>query len=388
MADNAEGAKAEGSEGKPKAGLARRAKDRIHAVRERRPIVDHAVRAYQHMNAVQGTILAGAVTYFGYLSFFPVLVIAFVVIGMVATVVPEARDQLYAAVESIFPGLVGTDKDAPIQMQTIAARGSALGVIAIVGLFYSGLGWISAARSGLQGVFRVPTQERRNFALAKVVDLLVLAVIGTVLILSVGLSSAVTNVTEGVLTFLRFDEIPGPAMFALLQVVGVALGVAASTVLFFTMFMVLPAAGLPRSAVLKGAFVAALGFEVLKLLASKLIGLAADNPATAVLGISLVLLVWINYFSQVIMAGAAWAYTSPEARAIRDRQAERQRTRAELAERRRRRRERYGRRRRLEQNSAPLEPAAQRRVDRLSVAAGATVGATATALLGAVRRRH
>jgi hypothetical protein len=127
---------------------------------------------------------------------------------------------------------------------------------------------------------------------------------------------------------------------------------------------------------------------VLKLLASKLIGLAADNPATAVLGISLVLLVWINYFSQVIMAGAAWAYTSPEARAIRDRQAERQRTRAELAERRRRRRERYGRRRRLEQNSAPLEPAAQRRVDRLSVAAGATVGATATALLGAVRRRH
>jgi hypothetical protein len=159
-------------------------------------------------------------------------------------------------------------------------------------------------------------------------------------------------------------------------------------VLFFTMFMVLPSAGLPRSAVVKGAFVAALGFEVLKLLASTLIGLAAANPATAVLGISLVLLVWINYFSQVIMAGAAWAHTSPEARAIRERQAERQRTRAELAERRRRRRERYGRRRRLEQTPAAMEPAAQRRVDRLSLAAGATVGVTATALLGAVRRRH
>jgi membrane protein len=384
MGDNAAASK----EGDAEPGLARRAKDRIHALRERWPVVDHAVRAYQHMNAVQGTILAGAVTYFGYLSFFPVLVIGLLVIGWVANVVPEARDQLNLALESIFPGLVGTDNDAPINIKQIADRAGAVGVIALLGLFYSGLGWISAARAGLQGVFRVPPQERRNFALAKVIDLVVLGAIGVVLILSVGLSSAVTNVTEDVLTFLQFDEIPGPAMFALLKVVAIGLGVAASTLLFFTMFSVLPSAGLPRSAVWKGAFVAALGFEVLKLLASTLIGLATANPATAVLGISLVLLVWINYFSQVIMAGAAWAYTSPEARAIRDRQAERQRTRTELAERRRRRRERYGRRRRLEQNGAPLGPAAQRRVDRLSVAAGATVGVAATALLGAVRRRH
>jgi membrane protein len=389
MADNAEGSKAEGSkEGEPKPGLARRAKDRIHALRERRPIADHAVRAYQHMNAVQGTILAGAVTYFGYLSFFPVLVIAFAVISMVAEVVPAARNGLVTAVESIFPGLIGDGQNAAINIDTFANQAAAVGFIALLGLFYSGLGWISAARAGLQGVFQVPPKERRNFALGKAIDLLMLGVIGAVLILSVGMSSAVTTVTRDILVLLQFDEIPGDAMIVLLKGVAIALGVAASTVLFFTMFMVLPSAGLPRSAVLKGAFVAALGFEVLKLLASTLISLAAENPATAVLGISLVLLVWINYFSQVIMAGAAWAYTSPEARAIRDRQAERQRTRAELAERRRRRRERYGRRRRLEQAPAAMEPAAQRRVDRLSLAAGATVGVTATALLGAVRRRH
>jgi membrane protein len=394
MADNAESSKAEPSaadgskEGEPKPGVVRRAKNRIHALRERRPVVDHAVRAYQHMSAVQGTILAGAVTYFGYLSFFPVLVIAFAVVTKVAEVVPAARNGLVTAVESIFPGLIGDGRNAAINIDTFADQAAAVGFIALLGLFYSGLGWISAARAGLQGVFQVPPKQRRNFALGKLVDLLMLAVIGTVLILSVGMSSAVTTVTRDILVLLQFDEIPGDAMIVLLKVVAVALGVVASTVLFFTMFMVLPAAGLPRSAVLKGAFVAALGFEVLKLLASTLISLAAKNPATAVLGISLVLLVWINYFSQVIMAGAAWAYTSPEARAIRDRQAERQRTRAELAERRRRRRERYGRRRRLEQNGAPLEPAAQRRVDRLSLAAGATVGATATALVGVVRRRH
>jgi membrane protein len=365
-----------------------RLKLRVAKWRQRWGIVDHAVRTFQHMNNVQGSILAGAVTYFGYLSFFPVLVIAFAVIAKVTVVVPEAKDGLVAAVESIFPGLIGTDRDSPINIETFARRAGAVGVVALAGLFYSGLGWISAARAGLAGVFCVPPKERRNFLVGKFIDLVVLAVIGTVLIMSVGLSSAVTNVTEDFLQLLQFDEIPGPAMFALLRAVGVALGVAASTLLFFAMFTLLPSADLPRIAVFKGAVVAAIGFEVLKLGAGLLIGLATDNPATAVLGVSLVLLVWINYFSRVIMVGAAWAYTSPEARQVRERQAERQRTREELARRRRLRRERYGQRRRLDNERAPLEPTAQRRVDRLSMAAGALSGVTATVLVNAVRHRR
>ncbi len=369
-------------------GLLDRAKARLAATRERWPVVDHTVRVVEHMGAVQGTILAGAVTYFGYLSFFPVLVIAFAVISRVAFVVPEARDGLITAVESIFPGLIGSEKDAPINIKSFSDQAGAVGVVALLGLFYSGLGWISAARAGLQGVFCVPMQDRRNFVLGKLVDLVVLGVIGTVLILSVGLSSAVTQVTEDVLRLLEFDRIPGPGFIWLLRGVGIALGVAASTVLFFAMFTLLPTSDVPRRAVLKGAFVAALGFEVLKLLAGLLIGLVAGDPATAVLGISLVLLVWINYFSRVIMVGASWAYTSPEARLVRDRQAERQRSRTELARRRRMRRERYGQRRRMGLEPLPLEPAAQRRVDRLSVAAGALSGITATALVRAVRHRR
>jgi membrane protein len=370
-------------------GLVDRLKLRVARWRQRWAVVDHAVRTVVHMNAVQGSILAGAVTYFGYLSFFPVLVIAFAVIAKVAVVVPEARDGLVAAVESIFPGLIGSERDSPINIDTFAERAGAVGVIALAGLFYSGLGWISAARAGLQGVFCVPQEDRRNFVVGKIFDLLVLAVIGTVLILSVGLSSAVTNVTEDFLLLLQFDEIPGPAMFALLRAVGIGLGVVASTGLFFAMFTLLPGSGLPRSATVKGAVVAAIGFELLKLAAGLLIGLATDNPATAVLGVSLVLLVWINYFSRVIMVGAGWAYTSPEARAVRERQAERQRSRDELARRRRLRRERYGQRRRLGlEPAAPLGPATQRRVDRLSVAAGALSGVTATVLVNAVRHRR
>jgi membrane protein len=364
------------------------AQARLAQWRERWPLVDHAVRAVDHMIKVQGTILAGAVTYYGYLSVFPVLVIAFSVVSYVAVVVPEARDGLVIALESIFPDLIGTERDDPIKIQVIADRAGAVSFVALAGLLYSGLGWISAARAGLQGVFLVPPQERRNFLVGKVFDLLTLALIGTILLLSVGLSSAVTTVTREVLVLLQFDEIPGDAMILLLKLLGVALGVLASTVLFFAMFTLLTTSDLPRRAVLKGAFLAALGFEILKLLASLLIGVAADNPATAILGTSLVLLVWINYFSRVVLVGAAWAYTSPEARLVRERRAERQRTREELARRRQLRRERYSRARRMGIEPLTLEPTAQRRVDRLSVAAGALSGATATALAYAVRHRH
>ncbi|MDQ4006751.1 MAG: YihY/virulence factor BrkB family protein [Actinomycetota bacterium] len=380
-------AASEGAEpGRP--GLVDRVKTWFAELRLRRPLVDHTARMVEHMGAVQGTILAGAVTYFGYLSFFPVLVIAFTVVAVIANVVPEVEDVLIATVESVFPDLIGTKRDSPIQISTFTERAGTVGFVALLGLLYSGLGWISAARAGLEGVFQVPPKQRRNILVGKLIDVMVLAVVGTVLILSVGLSSVVTNVTEDFLVLLQVDEIPGPGFFWLLRGIGVALGVAASTGLFFSMFTLLPTIDLPRSAVVKGAFVAALGFEVLKLLAGVLIGLATDNPATAVLGVSLVLLVWINYFSRVIMVGAAWAYTSPEARLVRDRQAERQRTREQLAARRRMRRERYGYKRRMGMEAVPGEPAAQRRVDRLSVAAGLVGGATASALVRAVRRRH
>jgi membrane protein len=368
-----------------KPGLADRLKARLASARERWPLLDQGVRTGEHMGAVQGTMLAGALTYFGFLSFFPLLVIAFVVAGYVAAFVPEARDQTIEAIRSFFPGLIGGEK-AAISIETFRRTAGAVGVVALAGLLYSGLGWISALRNGLQGVFRVPKSDRFNPVVGKVVDLGLLMVIGVVLVVSVALSSAVVNLTELLLELLMLDDVLGVGV--LLQVVGVLLAMVASTVLFFTIFSLLPTSQLPRRALVKGAVAAALGFEVLKLLAATLIGLAADNPATAVLGISLVLLVWINYFSQVIMAGAAWAYTSPEARRIRDREAERQRTRAELAERRRLRRERYGRRRRMGVAPGPLDPVQQRRVDRLSVAAGATVGMTASAVVNAVRRRR
>lgn len=294
--------------------LVDRAKAEVADVRRRRPFVDHVVRMFEHYSDVQGNILAGAVTYFGYLSFFPVLALAFAVIGVVANVYPDAQDQLIAVLESIFPGLVGDEPGDPIKVETFTDAAATAGLIGAAGLFYTGLGWISVLRTSLQEVFQVPQEQQRNLVLGKAIDLVTLAVIGIVLLLSILVSGITTSLTETTLSMLGLLGVPG--MDLLLSAVSILVGVAASTVMFFAMFRILLVLDVPQAALWKGALLAAIGFEALKALAWLLIGAATGNPATAILGTSLVLLVWINYFSRVAIFGAAWAYTTEEAQEV------------------------------------------------------------------------
>jgi membrane protein len=88
----------------------------------------------------------------------------------------------------------------------------------------------------------------------------------------------------------------------------------ASTVLLLTMFkLLIKESHVPRGALVRGALLGAVGFEVLKLAANLLLAQTKGNPAFQAFGVALILLVWINYFSRLIMYSAAWAYTSPAA---------------------------------------------------------------------------
>jgi membrane protein len=60
------------------------------------------------------------------------------------------------------------------------------------------------------------------------------------------------------------------------------------------------------------------GFELLKQLSTLLIRSTQGQPAFQVFGLALILLVWINYFSRIVLYAAAWAWSAPAARALRD----------------------------------------------------------------------
>jgi len=281
-------------------------------VRRRRPLVDHAARMQEHYGAVRAGQQAGAVTYFAFLSFFPILALAFFVVGWVATVYAGARADLEDALNSVMPGLVGSEA-GQIQISQIEDAVATLGILGLVVLLYSGLGWLAAMRAALVVVFEVPATEQPNFVIGKLRDLLTLVLIGAILLLSV----AVAGLVGGFATdLLRWLEI-GTQYDVLVKLLTAVLGFAANMLLFFTMFVLLAEPPTPRRSLWQGAILGAVAFEVLRQLSTLLLRSTQGNPAFQAFGIALIVLVWINYFSRVVLYAAAYAHTSRAARAQR-----------------------------------------------------------------------
>lgn len=285
-------------------------------VRRRRPLVDHVVRMVEHYAAVKGNLQAGAVTFFGFLSFFPIMALAFFVVGKVADVYPEAQAQLLRAIDSVLPGMVG-DGEGQIPLDDVQDAAGTVGTIGGLAVIYSGLGWLSAMRDGLLVVFEMPQREQPNFFVGKLRDLVTLALIGLTLVVSVGLSGAAIGFSRQILSALDLGSELAPALVLL----SVGAGLAANVVLFLTMFRLLADPHTPRRSLLQGALLGAVGFEALKLLSNYLIAATKSQPAFQAFGIALILVVWINYFSRVVMSSAAWAHTSALARQQRERRA-------------------------------------------------------------------
>jgi membrane protein len=288
------------------ASLKERVTSRIHELRQEHPHLDHAVRTQEHYSETKAGQQAGAVTYFGFLSVFPVLALAFFVIGYVSRVYPDAQDTLIEAIDSMLPGIIGSD-DNQLDLKDIEDSAGAVGLIGLVGVLYSGLGWLSALRDALITVFALPDREQPSFVMGKVRDLITLAIIGVVLLFAVAVTGIVAGFSEDVLDALGV----GTELGWLVKLLTIGLGLAANSLLFFLMYRLLAAPDLPMRAMWSGALLGAVGFEILKQLSGVLLQLTKGQPAFQAFGIALILVVWINYFSRVILYSAAWAWTHP-----------------------------------------------------------------------------
>ncbi len=81
--------------------------------------------------------------------------------------------------------------------------------------------------------------------------------------------------------------------------------------LFAIVFSRLPGAKLTWRQVRSGALLAAVGFELLKLVGTFLIGRVTQNPLYATFGVVVGLLVWMNFVARLTIFAAAWTATQP-----------------------------------------------------------------------------
>lgn len=289
------------------------AAERLSAARERWPFLDHLIRMQQHYSAVKGNALAGSVTYFGFLSFFPIMALAFATVGFVSRVYGGAETQLVEAIDSVLPGMVG-DGEGQISISTFRDSAGAAAGIGAVGVLYSGLGWLSGMRDAMMLTFEMPQDEQPNFVVGKLRDLVALVLIGATLLLSVAIAGLITSFSDQIMDWLSLDD----ALQWIVPLIGVAVGLAANMLLFFTIFRLLANPSAPKRSLWKGALFGAIGFEALKWASQYLIGSTQNQPAFQVFGIALVLVVWIYYMSRLMVYAASWAHTDRAAREARD----------------------------------------------------------------------
>ena len=134
--------------------------------RERRPFLDHLVRTVQRYQADTGDRLAASVTYFWFLSLFPILLLAISLLGYVY------GDQANARVQDALGGVLPPQLVETLGTTLEQAKGPA-GVLGIAGTLYSGLGWIDALREAIRTVWHQNVLAG-NIVVRKLVDVVVL----------------------------------------------------------------------------------------------------------------------------------------------------------------------------------------------------------------------
>jgi membrane protein len=286
-------------------GVADRVRERLRGARSRWSWLDHAVRAYDRNSEVLGSQLAAAVTYFGFLSFFPLLALVFSLVGYISELYPDAQEEVTRAVQDAFPSLVGTGQ-GQIDIQDVIDTKEGAGLFGLLGLLYAGLGWLDALRDSLRRVFGTEDLPL-GFVKKKLMDLLVLILLGLSLLASLVVSSMATAATTATLGLVGLEE--STLAVVLLKGLSVALALSVDVVIFAILLSRLSGARVPWRQVRSGAVLAAVGFEVLKLGATFLLGRVTENPLYATFGVIVGLLVWINLNSRILVFAGAWTAT-------------------------------------------------------------------------------
>ena len=247
----------------------------------------------QTFSQAQGALLSGSMAYYTFLSLLPLLMVAGFVLGTIATQNQAVHQAVVAAVAQIFPGVEGRE----VLNQLIGAR-FAFGLFGLLSVAYAGSGFVGAMTACMNQMWRVASG--RNPVTQKLLNLLVVVVLGAVLLGSVGL-----NIWAGATARRAFSDNPGQAN-AFVQVLGWLASPGSMLVVLLLLYRLLPARKHSWLSQLPGAVFGALGFEILK----RAFGFWASNSAgVSALPAGLVsvvlLLVWLGFFGQLVLYGAA-----------------------------------------------------------------------------------
>ena len=280
---------------------------KLDAIRRKRPGIDHLLRANEAYGDRYGNHYAAAITYFSVLSLFPLLLVAFSVLGFVLAGQPELVAKLQDDITSAAPANL---RDLLKQLvDTAIQQRSTVGIIGLVSALYTGLGWMSNLRDALTAQWG-QEKVKQPFLRGMAVDLLSLLGLGLAMAVSFGLTAVGSGLADTLLKLVGLDGY-GWAKF-LLVLITVALSIGASWVIFLWVLSRLPRAPVSVRSAVRGALAAAIGFEILKAVATFYLQGVTGGPLGSLFGPIIGLLVFANLVSRFLLYVTAWAATAKE----------------------------------------------------------------------------
>ncbi|WP_250292505.1 YihY/virulence factor BrkB family protein, partial [Frankia sp. CiP1_Cm_nod1] len=281
---------------------ARKASGVAGSVRRGRPFVDHAIRGYHRYVEDGGDRLAAAATYFAFLSFFPLVALAFSITGFVVDAYPDVQQELVNQINSYLPGMA--DK---LDIASIGNSKVGVGLIGLAGLLLAGLAWINALRDAIRIIWH-QSVDVGNALVRRLRDLGVLVGLGLIVFASIAVTSVITSVSGTFLEGIGLSGSTAATVVTTLLALGIAL--ALDVTIFLCLFLWLPSIT-DRRRVVRGAMLGAVGVESLKLLGTWLVGMTTGNPVYGTFAVIVGLLIWINIVLRWTLLVAAWTVTAP-----------------------------------------------------------------------------
>lgn len=340
-------------------------------------------RANQRYNEVRGNLLSAGIAYYAFFSVFPAVAIAAVVFGFVLRSNPALLESVGDALNEALPNFVRTQKvpTGLIKLQEPAISLLTIGgVIAAVSLILSAAGWIGSYRDGIRASLGAEGSPG-NFLTDKLRDLGVFAGLGLSFVLSAALTSVLGAASGWVAGAIGLGDNTG-----VVTLVGLVVGYAVDVAVLVLLLRVLSGISLSWQVVRQAAMVGGLGLSIVKYFGVQLIQVSTRSPLLGSVALVIGLLFWLNLIARLVLLSACWAHLDVEAA--------KEKEEPEDA---------------LSNGDRPIEhvtvrvippagasagvadPAATRERDRVSLAAGAVVGAgaalTLLPLVRAVRRR-
>jgi len=255
-------------------------REKLDRLGERWPWFATALAVQKRYGELNGNYLASAVTLSAFLSLFPLLLFALAVIGFVAAGTPDLAGSV---VDKL--GLAGAAAhDITAAISKAQQSRKAASVVGVVGLLWSGLGLVAAVQYAINAAWQATGRGWRD----KLKGLMWLGGATLLFLTSFATSAA-----------LRF--LPG-----FLAPLGVLAGLSVNLGLWLWTFRVLASRDVGWQALVPGAVVGALGFEVLKYVGGYYVPKAVSSASAlyGTLGVVFATLAWLLFFGRLVVYAA------------------------------------------------------------------------------------